>query len=77
MVFSPDASTLATGGSDGTVRLWNAATGQEIGPPMSSDANPVEAVAFSPSGTLLAAASSDENVQLTASAAASSRRQKR
>jgi WD40 repeat protein len=64
VVFSPDGSTLATGGSDGGVRLWNADTGQEIGPPMSSDANPVDAVAFSPSGMLLAAASSDGNVQL-------------
>jgi WD40 repeat protein len=64
VVFSPDGSTLATGGSDGGVRLWSTATGREIGAPMSSDANPVDAVAFSPSGTLLAAASSDGNVQV-------------
>jgi WD40 repeat protein len=25
--------TLATGGSDGTARLWNGATGQQITPP--------------------------------------------
>ena len=35
-------ASLATGGADGNVRLWNAATGQEIGPPMSSDAKPVD-----------------------------------
>ena len=64
VAFSADGQTVATGGTDGNVRLWDAATRQEIGAPMSSDAQPVDAVAFSPDGTLIAAASSDGNVQL-------------
>jgi WD40 repeat protein len=64
VAFGPDGTTVATGGADGTVRLWAAATGQEIGSPMSSDAKSVDAVAFSPGGTLVAAASTDGNVQL-------------
>ena len=64
VAFSPDGQTVATGGADGNVRLWNAATRQEIGPPMSSDAKPVAAVSFSPDGTLVAAGSADGNVQL-------------
>ena len=68
VAFSPDGATVATGGADGNVRLWNTATGQEIGAPMSSDANPVDAVAFSPDGALVASASTDGNVQLWSTA---------
>jgi WD40 repeat protein len=64
VAFSPDGQTVATGGADGNVRLWDAATQQEIGPPMSSDLKPVAAVTFSPDGTLVAAGSADGNVQL-------------
>jgi WD40 repeat protein len=64
VAFSADGQTVATGGADGNVRLWDAATQQEIGVPMSSDAKPVAAVAFSPAGTLVAAGSADGNVQL-------------
>jgi WD40 repeat protein len=64
VAFSPDGTTVATGGTDGNVRLWDTVTQQEIGSPMSSDANPVAAVAFSPDGTLVAAGSTDGNVQL-------------
>jgi hypothetical protein len=64
VAFSPDGKTVATGGTDGNVRLWDAATQQEIGPPMSSDAKPLAAVAFSPDGALVAAGSADGNVQM-------------
>ncbi|HEY2286656.1 MAG TPA: AAA family ATPase [Streptosporangiaceae bacterium] len=62
--FSRDGSKLATGGDDGNVRLWDVATEQEIGAPMSSGLAPVEAVAFSPDGATVAAGSSDGTAQL-------------
>ena len=34
MAFSPDGKTIVTGWSDRSARLWDAATGQPIGPPM-------------------------------------------
>jgi WD40 repeat protein len=52
--FSPDSKTLATGGSDGSVRLWELRTGQEV--VRAAGVGPVSALAFAPDGRALAAA---------------------
>lgn len=31
VAFSPEAKTLATGGPEGVVRLWNVSNGQQVG----------------------------------------------
>jgi hypothetical protein len=49
---SPDGRTCATGGADGVVRLWDAATGRAVGSPL-AQAAPVWAVAFAPDGRTL------------------------
>ena len=64
MAFSPGGTLLATAGVDGTVRLWNPATGHAAGAPLPDvTSGGRSGVAFSPDGKLLATAEVDGTVQ--------------
>jgi WD40 repeat protein len=60
LAFSPDATLLAIGGSNGLVGLWCLDTGRPLRHFVHDLlGNPVRAVAFAPDGTLLAAVAGD------------------
>ena len=63
VAFSGDGFTLASGSSDQTIRLWDAATGKEKAK-LEAHTSDVYSVAFSPDGTTLASGSKDKTIRL-------------
>ncbi|GAA1259395.1 nSTAND1 domain-containing NTPase [Arthrobacter pascens] len=64
MAFSPDGKRILTGGPDGTLRLWNAETGQALDEPISGHKDKVNGVAFSPDGRRVLSCGDDGTVRL-------------
>jgi tetratricopeptide (TPR) repeat protein len=61
--FNPDGTIVLTGGRDSTARLWDAATGMPLGPPIPHP-NQVWTVAFSPDGKCLLTGATDHGERL-------------
>jgi tetratricopeptide (TPR) repeat protein len=60
-VYSPDGKMLASASKDGTARIWDAATGSLLIPPLTHDTE-VSCVSFHPAGRLLLTACSDNSL---------------
>jgi WD40 repeat protein len=64
VAFSPDGTRIVSGSSDWTIRLWDAATNQPIGRPMTEHTGAVLSVAFSPDGARIVSGSVDDTIRL-------------
>ena len=64
MAFSPDGRRIVSGSSDNTLRLWDAATGKPIGPPLLGHTSRVWSVAFSPDGRRIVSGSFDNTLRI-------------
>jgi WD40 repeat protein len=53
LAFSPDNRTLAVGGDDGTLQLWDVPTGQRLGSTMTTANEPIFSVGFDADGRTL------------------------
>ncbi len=63
VAFSPDGTTVASGSTDGTVKLWHAATGQ-LKSTLKGHTSQLISVAYSPDGKTLASVGHDRTVKL-------------
>src|SRR5262249_34960813 len=64
VAFAPDGRTLASGGSDHVIRLWEPATGRELARLAGEHKDPITALAYSPDGKSLVSGGNEGTVRL-------------
>src|SRR5208283_710801 len=62
--LSPDGRRIATAQFDGSLRLWDTATGQTIGSPFTGHRGAVEVVVFSPDGHRIFSGGDDNTLRV-------------
>ncbi len=63
-IFSPDGRRFVTGGDNGTLRLYDAQTGLQLGPDLVGHTKWIDGATFSPDGHKIASVSDDFTVRL-------------
>jgi WD40 repeat protein len=63
VAYSPDGWTAVTGSKDGTARLWDTATAQPIGAPLTHQA-PLVSLTYSPAGETVLTVTEDNTARL-------------
>jgi WD40 repeat protein len=63
VAYSPDGTKLATGGTDGAAKVWNAETGELLATYLGHNSG-VHTVGFNPSGSRLASGGRDGAVRI-------------
>jgi hypothetical protein len=64
VAFSPDGRRLVSGSWDNSLRLWDASSGKQLGPPLQGHTDVVNSVAFSPDGRRIVSGSYDNSLRL-------------
>lgn len=64
VTYSPDGRHIAGAGRDGFIGVWDATSGQSVGPPLEGQTGLVNTVVYSPDGRLLATAAVDDTVRI-------------
>ncbi len=62
--FSPDGKRIVSASWDNTVRIWDAATGMQIGEPLTGHTGWVSFATFSPDGKRIVSASYDKTIRI-------------
>ncbi len=60
----PRGHHIVSGSHDGTIRVWNAITGETVAGPFTGHTDSVKSVAFSPDGHHIASGSDDETIRV-------------